>query len=112
MFSWKFLSDIVAPTLCVCWIAYFGFGAIFGSTGYLALERLRIEEAVKAAEVEEIEDYRDTLEARAKLLHPKSLDPDMVDEKIRSVLGYARQDDIVIPKGELDRLIASFEAGG
>ena len=35
----------------------------------------------------------------------RSLDPDMLDEKIRSVLGYAAEGDIVIPRDEFERLL-------
>ena len=39
-----------------------------------------------------------------------NLDRDMIDERIRSVLGYAREGDIVIPRAEVERLLAAGAA--
>ncbi|MEE2689989.1 MAG: septum formation initiator family protein [Pseudomonadota bacterium] len=88
-------------------MAYLAYGAVAGAAGYRSLHELRAERDAKAAEVAAIKERRKTLELRADLLNPKSLDPDMVDERVRAVLGYANKDDIVIPRAELDRVLKS-----
>lgn len=56
-------------------------------------------------EVDLLRARREALEKRADLLNSKSLDPDLVDERIRSILGYSREGDIVITRQELDRAL-------
>lgn len=106
----RFFRDVAAPALIACWIAYLGYGAIAGASGYRVLAELREEAAEKRAALEAARARRAILAHRAELLNPRSLDPDMIDERIRTVLGYARPDDIVIPRDELDRLLKAAEA--
>ncbi len=101
----RFFRDVAAPALIACWIAYLGYGAVAGASGYRVLAELRQEAAQKRAALEAAQTHRAILAHRAELLNPHSLDPDMVDERVRAVLGYARADDIVIPRDELERLL-------
>lgn len=104
-FSLRLIIDVIAPTLFMCWIGYFAYDAVLGATGYRALRDLRAEAEVKAGEVAELEAERRKLEIVARQLNPQSLDPDMAEEKIRSVLGYAEEGDIVISREELDLIL-------
>ena len=62
--------------------------------------------APSEAELNELHARRLELEKRADLLNSSSLDPDLLDERIRAVLGYSREGDVVISRRELDRLLA------
>ena len=101
-----FLKEVAAPALIACWVAWLAYGAIAGAAGYRALAQLREEAAAEAAALEEVRARRQALERRADLLNPRSIDPDMVDERVRAVLGYAREGDIVLPAKEVERLLA------
>jgi cell division protein FtsB len=101
----KLFLDVVAPALIVCWTAFFAFDAVAGPTGFRALKAARAEVAQKRAEVAALVERRRALERTAGQLNRRSLDPDMLDEKIRSVLGYAAEGDIVIPRDEFDRML-------
>ena len=48
------------------------------------------------AEHARVSARRQAIEHRVRLLHPMSIDPDMLDERARLMLNYARPDDIVI----------------
>ena len=67
--------------------------------------REHIEAARKEAALAMARERRIALEKRADLLHPRALDPDMIDERIRAVLGYVQQGDIVVPRSEFERII-------
>ncbi|HOP19121.1 MAG TPA: septum formation initiator family protein [Parvularculaceae bacterium] len=101
----KFFTDVVAPVLLALWVAYLGYGAIAGAAGYRVLAELRAEADEKQTALDEIIEKRRVLERHADLLNPKSVDPDMLDERIRAVLGYAHPDDIVVPREELQRML-------
>ncbi|MFZ5618351.1 MAG: FtsB family cell division protein [Pseudomonadota bacterium] len=103
--SWRLVVDVIAPALFTCWIAYFAYDAMVGATGYRVLSALEAEEAAKAAEVAALTAERRRLEQIAAQLNPKSLDPDMVDEKIRSVLGYVAPGDVVVPRDQLEEIL-------
>ena len=80
-------------------------GAFSGETGYGALRRLEIVHAQKMAELETLSARREALERRADMLNPSRLDSDLVDERIRATLGYVHEDDIVLPRHELEQML-------
>ncbi len=102
----SFVRDVVAPALFACWIAWLAYTAVAGAAGIRALGDLKSDIAARRVELAKLTAQREALARRADLLSPKSLDPDMVEERIRAVLGYARDGDLVIPRSELDRLLA------
>lgn len=107
--SFRLLWDLIGPAIIICWTALFAYDAVVGAMGVRALKGLKAEAAERAAEVAALEAQRDRLERVADQLNPKSLDPDMVEEKIRTVLGYVAEGDVVIPREELDALLKSAE---
>jgi cell division protein FtsB len=105
-FSYRLVYEIVAPAFLACGIAYYGYDAVAGPSGYRVLRSLRIEGAQRSAQIAELAAERRRLGKSAEQLRPRSLDPDIVDEKIRSVLGYVAGDDIVVPRDQLEELIS------
>jgi cell division protein FtsB len=101
----RFVTEVAAPAFVACWIAYLGYGAVDGAFGYRALAALKKEAAAKRTEVQVLTARREAMAHRADLLNPHSLDPDMIDERARAVLGYARDGDVVIPRAEVERLL-------
>lgn len=103
--GFRFVAEIVFPVLVLCWAAILIYSAVAGDSGYRALGALEAELEDKVAEVDALQLRREALAKRADLLNSKSLDPDLVDERIRDVLGYSREGDIVIPRRELDAVL-------
>ena len=107
MLNLRFLAEIVFPALVLCWAAVLIYSAVAGSTGYRALSALETELEDKTAEVDVLKARREALATRADLLNSRSLDPDLVDERIRAVLGYSREGDIIIPRREAEALLGA-----
>ncbi|MDZ7627713.1 MAG: septum formation initiator family protein [Parvularculaceae bacterium] len=101
----KLILDVVLPALAVCWAIIFALETVAGPTGLRTLRSVRAELSAKRAEVEALTARREALERTATQLNRRSIDPDLLDEKLRSVLGYAAKGDIVIPRDELDRML-------
>ncbi|MCK5750896.1 MAG: septum formation initiator family protein [Oricola sp.] len=101
----RFLLDIAFPALVMCLTGILLYGAVASDTGYRALSDLRTEAEAKTGDLDALQARRIELEQRADLLNSKSLDPDILDERIRAVLGYSREGDVVISRRELDRLL-------
>ncbi|MEK7265788.1 MAG: septum formation initiator family protein [Pseudomonadota bacterium] len=110
-FIWRLFVDVVAPAFLTCWTFYFAYDAIIGATGFRALTALRAEAEVKSAEVADLTVERRRLEIVAEQLNPRSLNADMAEEKIRTVLGYVEEGDLVIPRDELEQILKSAAAG-
>ena len=87
------ISQMLATLLSFGLFVYFGFHLMHGDMGYFALRGVD----QKLAETQEKYDHvltdRVTLENRVKLLRPGSLDLDMLDERARVVLGFAKPEE-------------------
>ncbi|MEX2009167.1 MAG: septum formation initiator family protein [Dongiaceae bacterium] len=88
--------QIAPPVLGACLVAYFAYHAVQGDRGIIAWlvlnQQIREAETVAAAGAAE----RATLEHRVALLGPAGLDPDLLDERARIMLGLVQGDELVI----------------
>lgn len=82
--------------LIVLSTGYFGFHAIYGNRGLLAwyqvhhrLEQLTEQVTNKKAAIA-------ALENRVQLLRPQRIDPDLLDERARAMLGFTAADEVVV----------------
>jgi cell division protein FtsB len=87
----------VAPQVAAALaVAYFAYHAIEGERGVLAYVKLtgELESAQQIAR--QVSGERAELEHRVDLLSPDSLDPDMLEERARSLLNYGHPNEKVI----------------
>jgi len=87
---------VVGPVIGVCAVGYFAYHAVHGGRGLLAWQVLEQRVAELRTEAAAVREDRETLERRVRLLHPGSLDADMLDEAARRMLNYGHPDDLVI----------------
>lgn len=87
----------IAPqVIAACLVGYFVFHAVQGERGLLAYLRLQQELAQTKAVQAELAAQRAEMRHKVSLLRPDSLDPDMLEERARRVLNFARPDEVVI----------------
>ncbi|HYG25307.1 MAG TPA: septum formation initiator family protein [Caulobacteraceae bacterium] len=77
-------------------IVYFGFHALTGERGLLTAGQRDQTLTQRTAELKAIRTERMDLEARARLLRDSSLSADLLEERARSLLGFADPKDYVI----------------
>jgi cell division protein FtsB len=85
------------PTAAMAFlIFYFGFQAMTGGLGLLSWSQRSETLVAKRAQLVKLEAERRDLEARAHLLRDGSLSADLLEERARSLLGFADPRDYVI----------------
>lgn len=90
------LRATVPPVLFLSLTGYFGWSATQGEHG-LQLYVLRQAQLVSVqAELHRVETERDAMERRVTALRSARLDPDMVDERTRAILGETDAADVVV----------------
>ena len=87
---------VVGPMLGVSAVVYFAYHAVNGDRGLMAWLELKDRVAAAEAAAETIGFQRRKIENWVRLLHPESLDPDLVEERARITLNYAYPGDVVI----------------
>jgi cell division protein FtsB len=80
----------------VLFIGYFGINAYTGDHGLKAKQDLDEQIAELSGELAELTEARGLWERRLALLRSHSLDPDMLDERARILLGYVHPHDVVM----------------
>ena len=87
---------VIGPMLGVSAVVYFAYHAVNGDRGLMAWLELKDRVAAAEAAAETIGLQRQRIETWVRLLHPESLDPDLLEERARIMLNYAYVGDIVI----------------
>jgi cell division protein FtsB len=87
---------IVGPVLGICAVGYVAYHLVHGDRGLFAWWQLTQRVADAQEVLDAVKTERKVMENRVKLLHPQSLDPDMLDERARAMLNYGKPGDIVI----------------
>ncbi|CAL8981071.1 septum formation initiator family protein [Rhodoplanes serenus] len=77
-------------------IGYFGINAYTGSRGINARKDLDAQIAELTAELEVARAEREVWQRRVALLKSDKLDPDILDERARSLLNYVDRRDLVL----------------
>jgi cell division protein FtsB len=77
-------------------IGYFGVNAYTGNRGLKAKQDLEQQIALASGELEQLKAERGQWERRVALLRSSSLDPDMLDERARSLLSYLHPKDLTL----------------
>jgi cell division protein FtsB len=87
---------VIGPVIGICAVGYFAYHLFHGDRGLIAWWQLsqRVENAREVLDA--VQTERKALENRVTLLHPQSLDPDMLDERARIMLNYGKPGEIVI----------------
>ena len=87
--------QIVPQVVAACLVAYFAYHAVQGEGGILAY--MRTQEALTEAKAvrAELRDQRTELERKVELLR-EPLDRDLLSERARAVLNFARDDDVAV----------------
>lgn len=84
------------PVLCACGVVYFGYHAIQGDHGLVTYRRYGQYIETLQRDYDKTVRERKTLEHRVSLLRPQSLDPDLLEERARDILGFAHPNDRII----------------
>jgi cell division protein FtsB len=85
------------PTAALAFlIFYFGFHALTGEGGLLQSDQRDATLVAKSRELAKLRAERQDLEMRAQLMRDTSLSRDLLEERARSLLGFADPRDYVI----------------
>lgn len=85
-----------APTVFACLLMYTGYHLVYGGHGILAyVEAQEDLQAVQASHARILAE-RVALEARVQRLRPEGIDPDLLDERARVLLGRVHPNDYVV----------------
>ena len=92
----KRTQQTIWSVIGACLVGYFLYHTIEGDRGWLAMVRLQRDVASAEQSLSSLQKERQDLAHRVQLLHPDSLDPDLLEEKSRELLNYSKPNEIII----------------
>ena len=90
------LSKLIFPLIGLGLLAYFTYHILNGNHGWFAWKALEKELEKSRTELEQLRKDHEALKNKVSLLRPESLDEDMLDERVRTMLGTAKASEIVV----------------
>ncbi|HZQ11499.1 MAG TPA: septum formation initiator family protein [Pseudolabrys sp.] len=90
------LTALGLYTFAALFIGYFGVNAFTGAHGLRAQADLDKQLATMDTELAHLKAERAVWERRVALLRSDRIDPDMLDERARALLGYVDPRDVVL----------------
>ncbi len=94
----RVFAAMVLPAVCGAVTAYFGYYAIWGARGAMALEDTQAELGVRQEQLSAVRDRRLRLEHRIALIKPGQVDPDLVEELARGELMSGAPNQVAVPR--------------
>jgi cell division protein FtsB len=89
---------MVLPAVTAAVVCYFGYYAIYGERGYVALNGVETRLTEANVRLAQVSDQRQRLERRITLL--KSGDPDLIEELARTELMDGAPGQVAIPRAK------------
>lgn len=90
------LGGTVFAIAVLAMMAYLAIAALQGRHGLFSLIRAEAEEGSLRLELSELRAARASIANKAHRLSTETLDPDLLDEQARRVLGVGRGDEVII----------------
>ncbi len=86
----------VIPLLTIMGVVYFAGHAVYGDYGLEAKMRLERETESARRELLLVREERQRLERNVALMRPESLDPDLLEERVRATLQFVGPNDVMV----------------
>lgn len=94
------IRTLLLTTSCLGLILYFSYHMITGGRGIIAYFKLKSEISHLYAELDQVRAERLNLEHKANLLKSQSLDIDLLEQRAKEVLGYAKPHEVLFITSE------------
>lgn len=91
------LTRAIVPGILFLVGFYFTFTAVQGNNGLFQRIQVEAERDRLTEELVRLEMQTERMEILTRRLSDDYLDLDLLDERVRNVLGYARPDEIILP---------------
>lgn len=96
-----FLRRNLLVVIGICLSVYFSYHLIAGHRGYVSLMSLESQIEQAQAEQAQLIAEREAIEKKVVMMRPGSICSDLLEERMRYVLGYTRPEDVVLQHNSL-----------
>ena len=88
--------DITVTVVCLSLLGFFAWHGMYGKRSFANQDAILAKMSGLEQKRDALRVRREALETRVSLLRPESIDPDMLEEMSRKMLGFAKANEIVV----------------
>ena len=89
-------GQIAGPVIGMTVVVYFAYHAVQGDRGLIALGKLRQDVGELQAQVLDTRAERMAFDQKVVALRSDNIDPDLLEERARLLLGYGYEDEVLV----------------
>ena len=89
-------GQVAGPVIGMTMVVYFAYHAVQGDRGLIAMAQLRQDVSALQAQVLDVRDERMNLDLKVFALRSESIDPDLLEERARFLLGYGFEGEVLV----------------
>ena len=89
-------TQAIAPLIGTALLAYFAYHSIQGDRGLLAWVSLSQELETAKEKLSHLRNSREDIEDRVQGLRPQSINRDLLEQQVRTYLGYTHPDELIV----------------
>ncbi len=82
--------------VCICLCLYFSYHLIAGHRSYSRLSNISYIAQVKGSDLDSLIEERSLIEKKVLMMRPDTLSADLLEERVRLVLGYKLDSELVV----------------
>lgn len=91
-----FFRQVIGPALFILIFTYFCYHLVQGDRGLLSWLRLKKIAGDAQLHLDKLTEEAYVLERKVKLLRSSSIDTDMLDERMRTILNFGYEDELIV----------------
>jgi len=96
-----FLRPNMLVIIGICLSVYFSYHLVAGHRGYVSLMSLESQIEQAQAKQAQLIKEREAIEKKVVMMRPGSIDRDLLEERVRFVLGYHRPEEVILLQDRL-----------
>lgn len=89
-------TQVIGPVIGMTVVVYFAYHAVQGDRGLISLGKLRHDVTVLQAQVLDTRAERMAYDQKVVALRSDNIDPDLLEERARIMLGYGYENEILV----------------
>lgn len=92
----SYFKKSIGPLVGACLVFYFTYHLLNGDRGIFSWRRLEVKVNQAQTHMDQLDTFMQTLETKVNLLRPESLDPDLLEQRSKEVLGLKYENELTL----------------
>ncbi len=94
--SRHYLRQNMIFVIAISLTLYFSYHLVAGPRGYFKLQENKYQISLQTQSLKNLQTQREAIEKKVVMMRPGSIDRDLLEERVRFVLGYTTKEEYIL----------------